>query len=412
MHIGIVSNEYPPMPHGGIGSVYQDLAEMLVRAGHRVTVLGIQPRGLAMPGADEEGIAELRSGVRIRRLAPSHRHMRYHLGALTDRLRLRRLLLRLHREDPFDLIETADYGGLLSFGGIPGVPLVVRIHGSNVFFDKLLQRRGDAFEHLLERRNLRRATHLCAVSNFAAKETLALCGMSSHACRVIPNAVDVDLFTPETDPAHSPVSGRILFVNAINPKKGIEELICALPYIVNRVPDAHLVIVGRESLRGGEGGETYTNQLLEKVRPNLRGRVTFTGPLDRRVGVLQELREAQVCCYPSHMETFGIAPVEAMALGKPTVFSQAGPGPEIIEHGVDGLLCNPLDPKDIADKICAFLTNPDRARATGIRAREKVIREFCQDRWLKTNLDFYADCIKTLRVKSSPMDIIANMLAF
>ena len=83
------------------------------------------------------------------------------------------------------------------------------------------------------------------------------------------------------------------------------------------------------------------------------GACSITGRMSRDDGVPDYLRKANVCCYPSHMETFGIAAVEAMSVGKPTIFSRHGPGPEITDEGVSGLLCDPHCTADIAAKINA-----------------------------------------------------------
>lgn len=98
----------------------------------------------------------------------------------------------------------------------------------------------------------------------------------------------------------------------------------------------------------------FSFQCVNRLRPEFRLRVHFSGQIPRRE-VLSWLRMAQVCCFPSHAETFSTAAVEAMVVGRPTIFSQIGPGPEVIEHGVSGLLCDPFDPNDIAQKIQAIL---------------------------------------------------------
>ena len=98
------------------------------------------------------------------------------------------------------------------------------------------------------------------------------------------------------------------------------------------------------------------------------------------------------------METFGIAPVEAMSVGKPTIFSRTGPGPEIIEDGVSGLLCDPRDPKDIATKLDAILDNSQLAADLGRRARERVLKQFNKKDWIPRNLEYYRRCLDRKKV--------------
>ena len=81
----------------------------------------------------------------------------------------------------------------------------------------------------------------------------------------------------------------------------------------------------------------------------------------------------------AHMETFGLAPVEAMSVGRPTIYSRTGPGPEVVEDGVSGLLCDPADPHDIAAKIDQILDQPRAlAQRLGQAARQRVSRTFRQ----------------------------------
>ncbi|MDW8310964.1 MAG: glycosyltransferase family 4 protein, partial [Verrucomicrobiales bacterium] len=149
-------------------------------------------------------------------------------------------------------------------------------------------------------------------------------------------------------------------------------------------------------------GRSYLDTLRERVRPQFRERIEFTGRLDRATGVIGYLRRAQICCLPSHMETFGIAAVEAMAVGKPVIYSRTGPGPEIIEDGVTGLLCNPFDPADIAAKILRLLENPAWARQLGNAARARVLEHFDRQRWAERNVAFYRECLGAARSALPP----------
>ena len=92
------------------------------------------------------------------------------------------------------------------------------------------------------------------------------------------------------------------------------------------------------------------------------------------------------------METFGVAPVEAMSCARPVVFSKLGPGREVIEDGVNGILCDPRDPKNIADCIIRALANPAAAEELGKAAREHVLKQFDKRDWIQRNIDFYNRC--------------------
>ncbi len=388
MHACFICNEYPPAPHGGTGSSYRDLAEGLVAAGHQATVVGVYAKKNG--GGSEEKL----NGVRVVRLVPSPTLLRYKLGALTDRYRISRWLDCENKRTPFDVIEASDYDGWLRFGGPKNVATVVRIRGSNYFFDTELQRPGNAFEHNLEREALARAHVIGAVSRYAAKQTLEICKLAHRPCTILYNAVDTELFSPSDAVKIEP--GLIIFVNYINPKKGIEQLIDAMNIVCQSHSEAKLVAVGQDTQKP-ENGKTYLEKLKQRIRPEFRERIIFTGRLDRYKGVVEQLRRAHICCYPSHMETFGIAPLEAMSVGKPTIFSKTGPGPEIIEDGISGLLCDPRSPEDIAAKIMVLLKDAPLAKMMGANARQRVEAHFGKKDWVRRNLEFYHNCVTNLK---------------
>jgi len=83
-----------------------------------------------------------------------------------------------------------------------------------------------------------------------------------------------------------------------------------------------------------------------------------------------------VVCPSISYETFGLVVIEANALEKPVIASNAGALPEIIEDRKTGLLFKPGDAKELAKKISYLINHPDEVKEMGKRAREKVAREF------------------------------------
>jgi glycosyltransferase involved in cell wall biosynthesis len=388
LNLAFVCHEFPPAPHGGTGSSYRDLAQGLAAAGHRVTVVGVYDRELLrkLP-ADAPS-----PNLRVVRLHGLPAWFGYRFQMLGDRWRIKRWLECAHHGVPSAVIEASDYSGWLPWGGPDGVVTVVRMRGSNIFFDNELNRLGGVLEQGLERRCLLRATTLGAVSHYAARRTLDLCGQPSRPVTVIYNAVDTELFSPSESVPTEP--GLIVFVNTLNPKKGIEQLLDAMNVVCAGRPQVRLAVVGQDT-QPAVGGRSYVEQLRERVRPEFRDRVEFAGRQDRQTGVISYLRRAHVCCLPSHMETFGIAAVEAMAIGKPTIYSRTGPGPEVLEDGVSGLLCNPFDAGDISEKITRLLDDPALAARLGQGARARVLAMFNKNDWIGRNVDYYHQCLET-----------------
>jgi glycosyltransferase involved in cell wall biosynthesis len=94
-----------------------------------------------------------------------------------------------------------------------------------------------------------------------------------------------------------------------------------------------------------------------------------------------------------YVGTLGLVAPEAMAMEKAVVFTNKGPGPEVIKDKETGLLCNPHHPEDIAEKIIEMLQNPEKAWDMGKAARKDVLERFDLSAILKQNEVFYKKII-------------------
>ena len=74
---------------------------------------------------------------------------------------------------------------------------------------------------------------------------------------------------------------------------------------------------------------------------------------------------------------------------KAVVFTNKGPGPEVIKDKETGLLCNPHHPEDIAKKIIWMLQNPEKRQVMGQQARLDTLRHFDVEMIVQQNLEFY-----------------------
>ena len=134
--------------------------------------------------------------------------------------------------------------------------------------------------------------------------------------------------------------------------------------------------------------------ILKKLNPQSLPKVNITGWLENADDVYRYLADAHVCCYPSHMEGFGIAPVEAMALGKPVLFMKNGPGPEVIEDGVSGILADCTNSIDIANKIIALFEGKTDAGYLGVNAEKRVTALFdLNSVFVPNNIAYYQNLL-------------------
>jgi glycosyltransferase involved in cell wall biosynthesis len=379
MNICFLCDEYPPQPHGGIGTLTQTLGRALVRRGHAVTSLGIYRFGVAEPQFEDD------QGVRVIRLP--HTAVRG-AGVLLNRTRLGKVLQRLHRQTPFDLVDGAE--SWLANLPVPfAAQKVVRMNGGHHFFMTELGQPRGLQRSLIERWSISRANHLCAVSHYVADVTRRLLGLQARPIEILPNPVDTNRFQPQPGVPVEP--GLLMFVGTICEKKGIRQLVQALPQIVAAVPEARLLVYGRDQF-DPQLGISFTAHLRTLIPTALTSHIEFMGNLPN-AELPQTLARASVCIYPSHMEAQGIVISEGMAMGKAVVASQTGPGPEWIEHEVSGLLCDPYAPASIAQQVIRALQDAALRQRLGEAARRRALEYFSVETLVVRNEAFYERCL-------------------
>ncbi|HUJ10920.1 MAG TPA: glycosyltransferase family 4 protein [Verrucomicrobiae bacterium] len=377
LHIVFLCNEYPPATHGGIGSFTQTMALALDARGHKVTVVGFYDQA--------EDRRENDRGVGVVRLA----HTRLQgMGLLVNGLRLSRELERIHAVSPIDIIEGPE-NSLALVHGMPSAVKIIRMHGGHHFFFTTLGKDPRFWRSWLEKRSFRKADHLCGVSRFVAETTRNLLKLNGHPIEVLPNPVNVMQFRPY--PEIDEERGLIVFVGTLCEKKGVRQLVQAMPQIVQAIPEAHLLLVGRDS-NDPVTGASFADGLRTLIPAELEDHVAFHGVVGN-ASLPEMLARAEVLIYPSHMEAIGIALIEGLAMGKGLVIGNTGPAQEVVEHGISGLLCDPFSPASIADTVVTLLKDPNLRRSMGARARERAVELFSLEKVVERNEAFYRRCL-------------------
>jgi len=382
MHICFICNEYPPVRHGGVGSFTQTLGRGLAANGCRVTAIGVYPI--------EKTIREEDEGVSVIRLPHS---LVRGTGYIINGQRLAGELKELNRQHPIDVLD----GPELSFANIRlSAPAtnVLRMNGGHHFFMTTLGQRTAIWRSWQEKRSFARANELCAVSEFVAETTRNLLKLGNRPIEILPNPVDTERFKPRPDISEE--DGLIVFTGTLCEKKGVRQLVQALPRIVAEVPWARLMIIGRDSVDPLTGG-SFKSSLKKLIQRVLKPRVEFRDFVDNSL-LPETLARASVCVYPSHMEAQGIVIIEGMAMGKAVVTSRTGPGPELVEDDISGMLCNPYDPDSIAEKVIGLLKDTQIRRQIGARARLRAVSKFSVETLAVKNADFYQRCVERRRM--------------
>lgn len=332
---------------GGVESFVWDLARELAARGHAVTVIGgVGPRreaGLGVrvltfpfvPRAFFQAIPPLRRAYAEAKL----------LERLTMALSALPELIRggydvIHLQKPYDM------GPALLARRLGGARVLLGCHGEDFYRgDRLLARHVDG---------------AVSCSRFNAETVARRYG---EAPRVIFNGVDTGLFRPVAPdptlraslgiPAGAPL---LLFVGRLQPWKGVETALRALPLL----PAAHLLVAG--------DGEDRARLAALAGELGVAGRAHFLGAVER-TALPRLYSTAGLLVATSHAsETFGIGLVEAQACGLPVVASRFGGFPEVVDEGRTGLLFTPRDPAALAGAVRALLEDPARRAAMAAAA--------------------------------------------
>lgn len=248
--------------------------------------------------------------------------------------------------------------------------LAARIAGSKVVF---IRHQTDPIRSTTRYLINQSVDRVVAVST-AVRNAVLASGVHESKVKVIPNFVFLSRFAPEKidRPAvreglgFLPADKVIGYVGKLEEGKGIFDLLNAAVILRKRYPKLKLMFVG-------EG--TKREALLHSAeRLSLSGMVTFTG-IRRDVQSLYAAMDILVL--PSTCdEAFGIALIEAMAMGKPVVGTTVGGIPEIIVHGKTGLLTPPGDADALANNLDRYLAGQAFAEAVARAGQLSVFEKF------------------------------------
>jgi phosphatidylinositol alpha-mannosyltransferase len=185
---------------------------------------------------------------------------------------------------------------------------------------------------------------------------------------VIPNGVDVERFCAATPLPWAGASPTVLFVGRHEePRKGLPELLRALPEVCRRVPGTRLVVAGTGDMDRHAG-------LMADLRLDTSGVVTFAGMVPAEE-IPRYFASCDVYCSPATgNESFGIVLLEAMASGKPVVASDIAGYASVVTTGQEGALVPPEDPPALARALARLLLDPELRWRQGEAGRETAAR--------------------------------------
>ena len=393
MRILMLSWEYPPRIVGGIARHVEELSWELAQ----LPDVEVHVVTCEFPGAEAEEVVR---GVHIHRVAPykapeGHKDFIHWVHQLNAAMRARAQALctewlapktrsakakdpkRLMEKDAI-LLHAHDWLAYFAAGELKfafKLPLVATVHATEFGRNNGIHSEISHYINAIEKQLVTEAWRVIVCSEFMKGEVEYALRAPADKLDVIYNGIHWEKFdfTFPTEEAAAfrayfaaPNEKIIMFVGRGVREKGCQVLIDAFPRVRAGYQDVKLVIAG--------GG--YRQHLEAQASAlGVSHHVYFTGFMPD-AELLRLYKVADIACFPSLYEPFGIVALEAMAAHTPVVVSDAGGLKEVVEHDVTGTTTYANDPGSLAWGLLRVLHDPRRAHEMAYRAFERVKTTF------------------------------------
>jgi len=422
LKMAVLVYEYPPKIVGGLGTYAAEITRKFVLLDNDITVFTMNDDTGSLP------TRELWRGIEIHR--PLHIDVSdslpdviaedvrkwgrgIHLFSkilVYNYLTASKMVNELVRSEGFlfDIVVAHDW--LSAMGGIAikrelDMPFVFHVHSTE---KGRTMGNGSEVVSNVELRAAQTADMIVTVSN-AMKDELIGLGFPAEKIQVVYNGVDPQKYSREqvSDEKVQEVRKQyglkdsdvmVLFLGRLVWVKGVDKLIAAMPHILQKIPDAKLVIVGLGDMR------EYLERMVQnlKLQDVVKFRFEFI-PEEERIA---HYAACDVAVFPSVYEPFGIVALEAMSMEKPVVVGAIGVSGMreiVVPTGQEqcGFHVNPNEPTDIAWGIVGAVQDPQRKLQLGQNGRKKVLQEFSWDVIARKTVQLYSELLESRKPKSA-----------
>jgi glycosyltransferase involved in cell wall biosynthesis len=289
-------------------------------------------------------------------------------------------LRRLRRTFDFQLVHAHNAvpaGDAALRSGVP-VPLVVSVHGGDVFYTAPRSAEGRS----TVARTLGGASLVLANSRGVAELAREA---GAPRTRVVHLGAEIPAGPRHGRASPRPPAPTLVTVGHLVARKRHADVLRAQAVLSDRHPTLRYAIIGDGPERAG----------LEALasRLGISERVEFHGQL-APVAALAAMRRCSLFVLPSTEEAFGVAYVEAMAAGLPAIGCRGEPGPEEIAASGGGfVLVPPGDIERLSQRIDELLSDPQRLREAEQRARATVAASFTWERCGEETVAAYGEVL-------------------
>ncbi|WP_040208008.1 glycosyltransferase family 4 protein [Neobacillus jeddahensis] len=353
--------EYPPNVVGGLSRHVYGLSTHLAEMGHEVHVI--------TAGTHELPAFERMENVNVHRVKPLNERDHHFLSWIAGlNLAMAFQVKQLSEKVKFDIVHAHDWlvgAAAITLKQSLDIPLLTTIHATEHGRNNGIHNEIQQFIHEKESQLITESDQLIVCSEYMKNELIKVFQTTDEKLAVIPNGVEpltVDLKAATIIPEL--VQRRYIFsIGRIVKEKGFDTIIEAAELAKEQELDIVFVIAGK-----GPMLETYQKQVSAR---KLDKQLLFIGYItDEQRNAL--IHGSLLAVIPSLYEPFGIAALETMILGKPTIVSNTGGMKGIVKHLQTGLLMGPGDAQNLLEQIDYLLNNPDLAQEIGEKGRQIV----------------------------------------
>jgi glycosyltransferase involved in cell wall biosynthesis len=382
-------------------------ARALAADGHEVHLLCLAREGVPEPATERVGPLTVYRFPQRERYSLLQRAVKTgrFLVTLTDTIWRRELTTFVETVDP-DVLHVHDLPLVRTAGQVAAendLPLVADLHenypeAARQWRDAMAQPRKAIQQTFtpvrrlkaLERDGVRQADHVLAITEEGRRHYIHDCGAHPDSVTVVSNTVDLDHFDGDADPVPGFESEFVIaYVGSFGPHRGLETAIDAMPAIVDRVPNARLLLVGG-------GGESYEHRLRERAQATgVDDHITFTGWVDLdAVPNYVATSDLPVVLHQDTPHTATTVPhklFQYMAVEKPVAVTDVGTMGRIVREGNAGVVVEAGNADAFAAEVIALAQNPSRAEVLGENARSTVESRYNWAYDAATLRDVYGD---------------------
>lgn len=374
MRVLHLTTEYPPVIYGGLGTAVGGLARASAAAGIDVAVL-VVGEGLTSGYRTAAGSGSRRFGdgssVAVFTTPWA--------GAAENALRLVRAwapdVIHLH---VFWLWGITDY-----LHEQTGTPVAYTVHSLDVAEYELGRGPAECLQQWsVQETAIGNAAIVIAPTRSERELVTRYCPQVAKRLVVAGHGID-DVAGPT--PSGRSSAPTVLFAGRFVDRKGIRDLLEAIPLVSQRVPNVHFVLAGGD--RGATAAEVEAWWTPADLRP-YRANVTFTGWVsqDEMVALYER---ADILVVPSWYEPFGMVVVEAMRHGLAIAASAVGGPAEILDDDRTGALFPPHDVPSLARTLIRLASDSSLRRRLGDAAMEEAREHWLWSRKIERYRDVY-----------------------